>query len=359
MIPLNSWQRLSPKAIWFGLLSSLSVTMVLLAIGGLSRRYGNSGLVSGFLYLYSAFLVGRSVLNFKTYMFFLTDTTLTTVAGYLYRNSCSFRFDRIQDIDTSRGPIQALLGLKTVTIWTASPDQFAGKRRRPDARLVLDSDSADWLRDYLANPSAVRVTGPRGDVASASALSRTAPPANAGLVFVVCLSVALTVPLVLLWQDVTVTRPDATTTPATTAAPATATPPHGATHSSVALQQAARPVMAIPDGYAIACSINGSGGIDDVIPCAKFGESLRCQRETDFPSKPTPQPAVLTIVNRSDQGIKFYWLDPYGKRTLYASLPPGAQINQQSHLGAHWLVSTREDQCIAIIDASTMTIGFF
>jgi membrane protein YdbS with pleckstrin-like domain len=358
MIPLNSWQRLSPKAIWFGLVRSLCVAMVLIAIGGLSQRYGNSGVVPGLLYLYSVFLVSRSVLYVKTYTFFLTDTTLTTVAGYLYRNSCSFRFDRIQDVDTTRGPIHALFGLKTVAIWTASPDQSGGKRRGPDARLVLDAESADWLRDYLVDP-------PASTVVPSSALPKTAPSANAGFVSIVCLGVAMAVPLVMLVKNVKVIRPDAIAAPAIVAAPATATPPAQAT-PSLHLEQApatAQPAplatTVVPDDYAIACSIHGSGRIDDVIPCAKFGESHRCQRETDFPSKPTPQPAMLTVVNRSDQGIKFYWLDPHGRRSLYASLPPGGHVNQESHLGAHWLVSTGDDRCIAIVDASTMTIGFF
>jgi hypothetical protein len=53
------------KAIWYGLLSSLVFATVLVAVG----------------------------------------------AGYLYKRSCTFRFDRIQDIDTFSGPIHTLLGI--------------------------------------------------------------------------------------------------------------------------------------------------------------------------------------------------------------------------------------------------------
>ena len=119
------------------------------------------------------------------------------------------------------------------------------------------------------------------------------------------------------------------------------------------------PVQAVPADYAIACAIHGSGDIDQVIPCAKFSEAQRCQHEADFPSNPTTVPAVLTVVNRSSEPIRFYWLDRSGTRALYASLPPGGHVSQQSHIGAHWLLSTRDDQCIAIFNAATMTIGIF
>lgn len=359
MIPLNSWQRLPPKAIWYGLLSSLVFALVLLAVGGIFQTAGRSGVASGLLYLYAIFLLGRSVVYYRTYAFLLTDRTLTTVAGYLYKRSCTFRFDRIQDIDTFSGPLHALLGLKAVTIWTGSPDQFGGKRRSPDGRIVLDAATADWLRDYLANPPAVASSsseGPRPQV-----ISQTPPRANVGWVLALCAIAALAIPVLLAWNHTTVTRPGTANTPQTAAPAAAATAdvtPQPAKHHAVrapSLAQAAE----VPPDYAIACAIHDSGSIDGVIPCAKFGEAKRCQRETDFASKPTPPPAMLTVVNRSNEAVKFYWLDSTGARTLYASLPPSGHVTQPSHVGAHWLVSTRDDRCIAIFDAATMTIGIY
>jgi len=65
------------------------------------------------------------------------------------------------------------------------------------------------------------------------------------------------------------------------------------------------------------------------------------------------------VVNRSDEQLKFYWLDRSGGRSLYAALPPGGQVKQQSHVGAHWLVSTDDGRCIGIFNATTTTIGVF
>jgi membrane protein YdbS with pleckstrin-like domain len=391
MIPLNAWQRLPPKAIWFGVLSRLIVAIVLIAVASLFQFAGNTGTMKcsgacgptsgsvliGFFYIYGIYLVGSSVLYYQTFAFLLTNKTLTTVAGYFYRSSSTFRLERIQDIDTFRSPIHAMFGLKTVAIWTASPDQYAGKRKRPDGRIVLDADTADWLREFLSNPPAA--TDDAAPVVSGqqSALLKTAPRANAGLVIVLSIAAVLAVLVMMIWKNTSIIRPG---TPATTAgatAPAVAAAPQTGTATRkhlaaarplVAAQQpvpaqqpapSAAAVQAAAANYAIACAIHGSGSIDGVIPCAKFAESQRCQRETDFPSRPMAQSAVLTLANQSSEDIKLYWLNPTGARALYASLPPGGHVNQQSRIGARWLVTTKDDHCIAIFDAATTTIGFF
>jgi uncharacterized protein len=374
MIPLDSWQRLPPKAIWSGLLTSLGVALILVGVAIAIQSSGNAGtlrcngspcsgtsgsLIAGFIYLFAIYLVGRSLLHLKTYAFLLTDRTLTTVSGYFFQRSTTCRFDRIQDIDTARGPVQAILGLKTVSIWTASADQFVRNKRQPDARIVLDVDCADWLREYLAKPPTVNNSTPTaGNAVSPSALLQTAPRANAGLILVLCLVAALAVPALLIWKAAAVVRSTGTV-PATRAV---AIAQSAGSQSPLPLQRAKQsdvPAQVVPGDYAVACAIHGSGDINDVIPCAKFGEAQRCQHEADFPSKPTAAPAVLTVINRSGEEIRFYWLNALGSRVLYASLPPDGHVSQQSHIGAHWLLSTRDEHCIAIFTAATTTIGIF
>ncbi|HEY2678133.1 MAG TPA: PH domain-containing protein [Steroidobacteraceae bacterium] len=373
MIALNSWQRLPGKAIWFGVITRLVFAMVLIAVASIFQSAGNAGtlkcggsacgsmsggLVVGFLYLYAIFLVGSGVLYYQTFAFLLTNKTLTTVGGYFFQSSSTFRFDKIQDIDTLRGPVHALLGLKTVAIWTASPDQFARKNKRPDARILLDADDADWLRDHLSNQPA----SSGGDVGVAA--QQAAPRASAGLVLVACAAAVLAVIGTTVWKHTMVTRPESAPAAATAAHVAMPAPRQPARMQSAPKQQpapapAATSTQELAAKYATACAIHGTGGIDSVIPCAKFGEAQRCQRESDFPSKPTAEPAVLTLANHSNEEVKLYWLNPSGARALYASLPPGVQVNQQSRIGARWLVSTKDDHCIAIFNAATTSIGFF
>jgi hypothetical protein len=57
--------------------------------------------------------------------------------------------------------------------------------------------------------------------------------------------------------------------------------------------------------------------------------------------------------------VKFYWLNATGNRSLYATLPHGGCVDQQSRTGAHWLVSTANGQCLGVFDAATTKIGIF
>jgi hypothetical protein len=93
--------------------------------------------------------------------------------------------------------------------------------------------------------------------------------------------------------------------------------------------------------------------------CADLKEGGRCEHEADFRSHPTQEPAVLSVVNRSSEIVRFYWLDLSGARALYASLPPGGHVDQQSHIGAYWLASTADGHCVGIISAATKTVGIF
>jgi membrane protein YdbS with pleckstrin-like domain len=385
MIALNSWQRLPSNAIWFAVITRLGFALVLIAVASLMQSAGNAGtlkcggspcgpmsgaFVVGFLYVYAIVLVGSGILTYQTFTFFLTGKTLTTVGGYFYQNSSTFRFDKIQDIDTFRGPVHALLGLKTVTIWTASPDQFARKKKRPDARILLDSNDADWLREYLSNPPAASGRETDGGAAEQAALMKSAPRASAGLVLVACAAAVLAVIATMVWKHSMVVSPRAATASHGESAPAAIAPaaiaPHVAAPAQHVVSSPAPPLaptapsaQAMAANYATACAVHGTDSIDSVIPCAKFGEARRCGRESDFPSKPTAAPAVLTLANHSHEEIKLYWLNQSGARALYASLPPGGQVNQQSHIGANWLISTKDDHCIAIFDAATTSIALF
>jgi len=43
---------------------------------------------------------------------------------------------------------------------------------------------------------------------------------------------------------------------------------------------------------------------------------------------------------------------------LYAALPPGGRVSRQSHIGANWLIATRDDRCVRIFNAATLS-GLF
>ena len=93
--------------------------------------------------------------------------------------------------------------------------------------------------------------------------------------------------------------------------------------------------------------------------CAELPEARRCEHESAYPSQPTQQSAVLTVANRSHETVKFFWLDRFAGRALYASLPPGGHVDQQTHVGAHWLVATDDGRCVGIFNAATRAIGIY
>jgi membrane protein YdbS with pleckstrin-like domain len=376
MIPLNARQGLPPNALVYTALRSFAVALLLVLVGTLARVSAHSGnvtchgllcgkqsgdLIPWLLYLYAVYLLLRSVLNYKWLSFLLTDKSISIESGVFARNSCTFRYDRIQDIDTYRDPLHLMLGLKSVAIWTSSPDQFAGRRRKPDGLLVLEADDADWLKSYLSDPQ----TAAGGAAPAAAGNNPQLPSSPAGrhrpgtaLALILGVAAVSVLALLMLWNEAPVSggaAAPAASAPATPPAPA----PNAKRHTHVhALQQPGADLQATAGNYGVACAI-GDSGANGLKPCADLGQAQRCSHEADFPSQPTAEQARLTVVNRSRENVNFYWLNFTGARTLYAALPPGGQVSQASHIGAHWMLSTRDGRCIGIFDAATMTIGIF
>jgi membrane protein YdbS with pleckstrin-like domain len=368
MIPLNVPRPFAANALWYMVARCLLGVLLLVVIaalfqlgasapgascrGALCGKVSGNG-IAGFLYLYGALLLIGAVLKFRSSSFVLTDKSISVASGIFFQNSSTIRFDRIQDVATRRDPLLMLLGLTSVAIWTASPDQRLGKSKRPDGLVILNSADADWLKNYLAEPGTAAGAAP-GAGADAVATRSSALPTLLALGLAALIAAAG----VMLWRKPAVPAVSAGP-PATAASPAHTDAggtlqPHARRHVAVGPLAAAAASKAT---YGTACAIRGAGGA--VTPCAQLEEAQRCQHESDFRSAPTTEAAALTVANRSGEQLKFFWLDRAGARTLYATLPPGGQVTQQSHVGAHWLVAADDGRCIGIFDAATTSIGVF
>jgi membrane protein YdbS with pleckstrin-like domain len=370
MITLNSKQTLPPNAFWYMGLLAIIGALCLVLIGLLfhlaasSHNVACSGLLCGkvsgnqfatFLWLSAAFLLLLAYLKFKAFSFVLTDKSVSIEAGAFLRRSCTFRYDRIQDIDTYRNPLHLMLGLKSVAIWTGSPDQFAANRRRPDAQMVLSAEDADWLRGFLSDAQSAGGAGGGQPSALSGAARRSGPGMVTGLVVAVVIALAV----LPMWLKAPATTSGRAASPATTAvATGPRAPPRPVARRHL-VRQPATGMQTDAANYSVACAIRDPGSAGAIRACANLGQAQRCTHEADFASQPTSQPAQLSVVNRSDESVRFYWLNQAGTRALYASLPPGGHVSQASHIGAHWLVSTQDGRCLGIFDAATMTIGFF
>ena len=374
MIPLNTPQTLVPRAFWYMGLRTLFVSLLALGLGKLVELGANSphatcngalcGKMSGthfaeLIYLFAVLLAVRALVNFRSLSYVLTDKSISISSGVLFRNSCTIRFDRIQDVRVLRDPLHLLLGLRSVAIWTASPDQRVGNSKRPDGLLVLEADQADWLRDYLSDLG----PGGRHDMAAGSVSAAPAGPgraaASAGIGAYAAVAAIVVLAGMALWHGkaASTSGPSAATPTVAPGAPATATTDANASAPSPAAH-AARVVETSTPEFALVCALHSQAG-GPRTTCAELGEARRCQQESAYPSQPTQEPAVFTLANRSRENVKFFWLDRSGKRALYATLPPGGHVDQQTHVGAHWLVSTADGNCVGIFNAATMAIGIY
>lgn len=394
MIPLNIPLGLPSRAFWYVALRSFVAAVFLLLLATLFEVASSApgatcsgalcgkisgGQIAALLLLYGAFLIARAVLNFKWFTFTVTDRNISITSGVLARSTSTIRFDRIQDVNTRRDPLHALLGLKSIALWTASPDQgMSNGRRRPDGLIVLEAADADWLRDYISDPqaAAAAVPGGRGQPA-------VPPKGNGAIILGMLLAAGLVVLAVMA-----AAKKSAPPAPAAESAAAPTPPayvPHRGTdgkmhlhvvrnaHAEVPRPPAAAPAASVaPEAvpvaapaqpaasdYGIACAIHPQQATGAVRSCAALAAAQRCAHEGDFPSRPTTEPAVLTLVNRSDEGLKLYWLNYQGTRSLYATLAPGGHVDQQSHAGAHWLIASADGQCLGVLDAATMKVGIF
>jgi membrane protein YdbS with pleckstrin-like domain len=387
VIPLNSRQFLPARAFWYLGLRALLGAAVFVMFGrfahflanspigrcsGVLCGNSNSGVIGWILYLLAGIMIVNSILKFRWFSFTLTDHTINIDSGVFIQSSRVVRFDKIQDVEARRDLLHMLLGLKSVAIWTASLDQVRGNTRRPDGLIVLEADTADWLANFLSHPDRSRALPDDGSRGGMQPTGR-GRPGNFGAVIGFISVVLLAVIAWGLWSKsggapsatIAATAPAPSergaasappSAPVTAAAPALAAGP--APDSQPALQTYAANVTADPVDYTIACSM-ASGGTRGVPACDSMKWGQRCERENQFRSNPTSESTRLVIANRSDQTLKFYWLDTSGQRTPYAVLAPGRKVGQPSHIGAHWLVATDDGRCVGIFNADSARIGIF
>jgi hypothetical protein len=310
--------------------------------------------------VFAGFLAIRALVNFKSLSFVLTDKSISINSGVLFRNSSTIRFDRIQDVRVMRDPLHLILGLKSVAIWTASPDQRVGNTKRPDGLLVLETDEADWLKEYLsdpAQPGRQEVAAGSGSATPAGLVGVARGHASMGIGAVAAVGVIVLAAMAALWHGTSSSVSAAPTAAEPTIAPAVSADSATSSHSHVAVTSQMTP--AANAQFALTCALHPEGRVGPMATCAELGEARRCQQETAYPSQPTQAPAIFTVANRSHEAVKFFWLDRSGARSLYASLPPGGHVDQPTHLGAHWLVSTEDGRCVGIFNAATMAVGVY
>src|SRR5262249_41483131 len=153
-----------PQVLASGMVGAAFGTSALFAIGRLvANGHGSCrGVLCGIItpgsiqYIMLAVGIGwmaYTALYYLSFSFLLTTRNITINSGVVVRDSRTIDFGKIQNVESRRGPLEMLLGLTTLKIWTASMDQISfnrnGSRVRPDGLLTLSTKDAQAIRDHL------------------------------------------------------------------------------------------------------------------------------------------------------------------------------------------------------------------
>jgi|SRR3989344_557308 len=166
---LNTPLRQPVAALWYSSLGAAALSLFILFVG-LFFDLGASGACSGdgctflnpaiivpLISIVICVIIVYPVLYWYLFTYELTAQSITVNSGILFRQYETIDFGRVQTIDNERGPLLWLFGLTIVEIWTASADQLeftmnkhsAHSRPRPDTMLILQSDDAQALKDFI------------------------------------------------------------------------------------------------------------------------------------------------------------------------------------------------------------------
>ena len=164
MVPLDTDIKQPPEALISGMIGPGAGTLALFAMGSLFANGRGScrgvlcavidgGSMPYILLAVALFFVAYSVLYYRNFSFRLSSKNITINSGVIVRDSRTIDFGKIQNVEIRRGPLQMLLGVSSVKIWTGSMDQVSfnrnGARVRPDGLLTLYSGDAEAIRDRL------------------------------------------------------------------------------------------------------------------------------------------------------------------------------------------------------------------
>ncbi|OHA62520.1 MAG: hypothetical protein A2556_00560 [Candidatus Vogelbacteria bacterium RIFOXYD2_FULL_44_9] len=171
MIQNDVTNKLPQKALWYFVTYATIFSLILAVTGFFCFWLGPvagtkeiNGVVSpatfnfsivGVVLIFIAILIWiYSWLSYYCYSFILRESTIVINWGVIFKNSHTIDFNRIQNIDLTRGPVMMLFGLSSVAIWTSSPEQLHvsqnGSVSIPDGKLYLAVEEAEWLRNHMA-----------------------------------------------------------------------------------------------------------------------------------------------------------------------------------------------------------------
>jgi putative membrane protein len=136
-------RRLHPAAVGAEALSGLrQLALPIIAIALVGSRGGTDALMFAFAGL--LFAIGMAYVQWQTTRWFLEDDAVRLRRGVFTENVVTIPYDRVQAVDTVRGPVQRLFGVVELHV------QSAGGGRQGEIVLkAVTEDEADALREAV------------------------------------------------------------------------------------------------------------------------------------------------------------------------------------------------------------------
>ncbi len=151
----KQWRRLDPKAktVWFikGALFILLMTVILAIIlyFGVEFTIINTLLLSVSFAFILLLLVGAwAVMFYERYLFMIQNDGIEIKRGILWKQDISIPYDRVQNVDIERGPIEQLIGTYNLNVFTAGTSSDAQAIFGAEGYIPAVKD-ADGVRDAI------------------------------------------------------------------------------------------------------------------------------------------------------------------------------------------------------------------
>jgi len=92
-------------------------------------------------------------LDYKFFNFIVENDKIIINSGIIIKRSNSFLFDKVQNVEITRGALMRLFGISKVNIWTSSPEQIQVYQEktvyRPAGGLILATADSEWLKNSI------------------------------------------------------------------------------------------------------------------------------------------------------------------------------------------------------------------
>lgn len=83
-------------------------------------------------------------------------------------------------------------------------------------------------------------------------------------------------------------------------------------------------------------------------PTIAFAAGARCPEEAGLRSIRGDSPTSITFINRLPIAVRIYWINYQGRRQYYGTVRPHKSYHQQTFLTHPWVVTDRNEDCIAV-----------